>query len=206
MADRISFANAAGNAAYSGQAHHPGWFGWNFAPAAMQAFGRQLAREEDRWFAWAVVAFGAGIAAYFALDTEPPFAAIMISAATAVACLAVRRYISAVPVSFLLLLAAWSALGLADAELRTRIVAAPTISRDSGPIRVTGRVEDVEMRAPDSARVVLAVSSLEARERRPAFVRLTVSGARGIAAVKPGAVVSALVMLRPPPHKWSNYL
>jgi competence protein ComEC len=60
-------------------------------------------------------------------------------------------------------------------------------------------VEDVEIRASDSARVVLAVSSLEAREKHPAFVRLTVSGARGIAAVKPGAVVSALVMLRPPP-------
>jgi hypothetical protein len=70
MADRISFTSVAGNAAYSGQANRPGWFGWNFAPAAMRAVGRQLAREEDRWFAWAVVGFGSGIAAYFALDTE----------------------------------------------------------------------------------------------------------------------------------------
>ncbi len=60
----------------------------------MQAVGRQLAREEDRWFA----------------------------------------------------------LGLADAEFRTRIVAAPIISRDTGPIRITGRVDDVEMRARQSPR------------------------------------------------------
>jgi hypothetical protein len=36
-----------------------------------EATGRNLAAEQERWLPWCVVAFGAGIASYFALQDEP---------------------------------------------------------------------------------------------------------------------------------------
>ena len=200
MADRISYGAATGSGGYFGPNYRPAWFSWNFASARMQCISRRLAQEEDRWFAWAVVAFGSGIAVYFGLDTEPPVGAIAGALVIAIACIAARRFVSAIPASFILLLAACAAFGIADAQLRTRIVAAPIILRDTGPVRVTGRVEDVEMRAADRARIVLAVSDLEGRKDLPDYVRLAVSGKRAISTIAPGAVISALAMLRPPPE------
>ena len=40
---------------------------WLLAAAA-----RRLEAEQDRWFLWLPVLFGAGIALYFALPAEPP--------------------------------------------------------------------------------------------------------------------------------------
>lgn len=159
-----------------------------------------LAREEERWFAWSVVAFGTGIAAYFGLGSEPGLVVGIIAMLAGLAALVVRRRISAVLASFILLFAGMTALGFADAILRTRIVAAPVISRDTEPVRITGRVEDVDIRAPDRARVILSVSSLAGGGTKPDFVRLTLSGGRAIAASQPGAVISALAVLRPPPE------
>lgn len=119
---------------------------------------------------------------------------------TGVTALLVRRRISAVIASFVLVFAGCSALGFADGVLRTRIVAAPVISRETQPVRITGRVDDVDIRAPDRARIILAVSNIADGGAKPDFVRLTVSGARAIAACQPGAVISALAVLRPPPE------
>lgn len=172
-------------------------FGWTTAAGAISA---AVAREEERWFAWSVVAFGSGIAAYFALSHEPGTTVGFTAALLAFTLLLVRRQMSGVLVSFSLLLTAASALGFADAELRTRIVAAPVILRDTGPVRVSGRIEDVEIRASDSARIIVSVSSMAGGGPEPDEVRLTISGARAIAAAQPGAVISALALLRPPPE------
>ena len=166
----------------------------------MNAISAALAGEEERWFPWSVVAFGTGIAIYFALGSEPGPAVAAAVVLIGLAVLVARRQISAVLVGFILLLAGTSALGFADAVLRTRIVAAPVISRETDPVRITGRVEDVDIRAPDRARVILAVSSIAGGGTKPDFVRLTVSGGRAISASQPGAVISALAVLRPPPE------
>lgn len=168
--------------------------------SAIGAISAALAREDERWFPWSVVAFGIGIAAYFALASEPGPALGVTAMLAGLTALIVRRQMSAVLASFLLLFAGMSALGFADAVLRTRIVAAPVISRETEPVRITGRVEDVDIRAPDRARIILAVSSIAGGGTKPDFVRLTVSGGRAIAGSQPGAVISALAVLRPPPE------
>ena len=167
---------------------------------AIGAISAALAREEERWFAWSVVAFGTGIAIYFALGREPGPAVAVTAMLAGLTALAVRRRTPAIIASFMLLSAGSSALGFADAVLRTRIVAAPVISRDTAPVRVTGRIEDVDIRAPDRARLILSVSSIAGGGTKPDYVRLTVSGGRAIAASQPGAVISALAVLRPPPE------
>jgi competence protein ComEC len=196
MADRIPLGSAP--RANSG----PGaqWFGWNNISAFAKACAANVAAEQERWFPWAVVGFGAGIAAYFGLGNEPPPAAAAIAAGAGLACIAARWKISSALNSFLLLLAAAALFGFADAQLRTQIVAAPVIAKDLGPVRVTGRIEDVEIRAPDRARLVIAVSRIEGLQSPPAYVRLTISGSRGITEAKPGAVLSALATLRSPPE------
>lgn len=172
-----------------------------FGPAVLiRALSAAVAREEERWFAWAVVAFGAGTAIYFALPYEPdPPTAIAIAAIGLAAILARSQFSAALPL-FLLVLVAASAFGFADGELRTRIVAAPVVSSDTGQVRVSGRVEDVEIRAPDRARIILSVDQIAGGGPKPQFVRLTIVGARAIAAAQPGAVISALAELRPPPE------
>ena len=40
-------------------------------PALLHALVRQLEAEHDRWFLWLPVLFGAGIAFYFLLPSEP---------------------------------------------------------------------------------------------------------------------------------------
>lgn len=167
---------------------------------ALQALSANLSREQDRWFPWAVAAFGSGIATYFALPNEPPISVPIVATAGAALCLSTRRYISSVPVTFLMLLGAFGALGLSDAQLRTRIVEAPVIAEEIGPVRVTGRVEDLEVRAADRARVILSVSRIDGSTAHPAFTRLTVSGPRAVSNLKPGAVISALAVMLPPPE------
>jgi len=175
----------------------PGPSGRITASAAISA---ALAREEERWFAWSVVAFGTGIAVYFALGSEPGLAVAVTAMLAGLMALMVRRRTPAIIASFILLFAGSSALGFADAVSRTRIVAAPVILRDTAPVRITGRVEDVDIRAPDRARIILSVSSIAGGGTKPDYVRLTVSGGRAIAASQPGAVISALSVLRPPPE------
>ena len=53
--------------------------------AFAEALSRQLALEQERWFPWCVVAFGAGIVVYFALGTEPSRLAAALVASAAIA-------------------------------------------------------------------------------------------------------------------------
>ena len=78
---------------------------------------------------------------------------------------------------------------------------APAITRDMGPVQLTGRIESVDIRAPNRARIVLTPATLgDGKMPLPLSVRLTLIGAKSVAAAQPGAVVSALAVLRPPPE------
>ena len=103
-------------------------------------------------------------------------------------------------IRFACVLIAAGGLGFAAAKLRTERVDAPIIARDTGPVRITGRIENVEIRAANRARIVLATSTMEDSAAPPGRVRLTLIGARAVEAAVPGAFVSALAVLRPPPE------
>jgi len=164
------------------------------------AFSGMLEAERERWFPWSVAAFGSGIAAYFGLGSEPSWliaGAIVVASAV----LALLGLVSSNTIMrFACALVAAAGLGFAAGKLRTERVAAPIIARDTGPVRITGRIENVEIRAANRARIVLTTSTLEDSDAPPGRVRLTLIGARAVAAAVPGSFVSALAVLRPPPE------
>jgi competence protein ComEC len=164
------------------------------------ALSETLAAEQDRWFPWSVAAFGAGIAAYFGLSFEPSLivagAAVFMSAAFGY----FARVSSNTQIRFACALIAASGLGFAAAKIRTERVDAPIIARETGPVRITGRIENVEIRAANRARIVLATETMEDNDTPPERVRLTLMGARAVQAAVPGAFVSALAVLQPPPE------
>src|SRR6267378_4536128 len=93
--------------------------------ALVEALSRHLAVEQERWFPWCVVAFGAGIVVYFALGTEPSrlVAALVALAAIAFAASGLRS--SSTFTKLLCALIAASSLGFTAAKLRTERVDAP---------------------------------------------------------------------------------
>ena len=168
----------------------------NFVTGLSQA----LAAEEERWFPWSVAAFGAGIALYFGLSGEP---SLFVAGAVVAASLvlgSIARMSTSTLLRFACALIAACGLGFAAGKLRTLRVDAPIITRETGPVRMTGRIENVEIRAANRARIVLATSTMEDTDAPPERVRLTLIGARAVEAAVPGAFVSALAVLRPPPE------
>jgi len=162
---------------------------------------RNLAAEQERWLAWYVAAFGAGIATYFALPVEPSLGMAVLAAAAAILCGWAKPRSAGTGLRFLCAMLAAGGLGFGAAKLRTYRIDAPIIARDMGPVRLTGRIENVDIRSPNRARIVLSPITLgDGKTERPALVRLTLIGAKAVAAAKPGAVVSALAVLRPPPE------
>jgi competence protein ComEC len=166
-----------------------------------EAVQRNLVAEQERWFAWCVAAFGAGIVIYFALQTEPSLFTAGLVGGAASLCVWSRPRSAGTATRFLCALIAAGGLGFAAAKLRTFRIDAPVIARDMGPVRLTGRIESVDIRSEKRARIVLAPVTLgDGKIARPRFVRLTLTGAKAVATAQPGAVVSALAMLRPPPE------
>jgi hypothetical protein len=95
------------------------------APLAWLA--RQLEAEQERWFLWLPVMFGAGIAFYFLLPVEPWTVAALLPvvAALAVHVTVTRGAMAALMTGALLT----AALGVAAAKLRTEAVRAPVLQR-----------------------------------------------------------------------------
>jgi competence protein ComEC len=106
---------------------------------------RQAAEERERWILWAPVFIGTGVAAYFGLTFEPP---IWLGAAGLAAALVLRVALRSWPLSATtatcLVLAF---LGLAVAQLRAAVVAAPFLSRDITRAAIEGRVCEADLHA-----------------------------------------------------------
>lgn len=157
---------------------------------------RVLAAERQRWALWAPVGLGIGIGVYFALPAEPPawVGPAAVLAAGVPAFLLRRR-----GVAVLALLALLSvALGFAAAQVRTASVAAPMLTREVGPVIITGRVVGVE-RLAEGARLVLADPLVErlAPEATPGRVRIRLAAKHGVPAA--GAMLRLRGVLHPPP-------
>ncbi len=114
--------------------------------------------EQERWFLWLPVAFGSGIAGYFALRAEP--ALWMLAFVGVVAALAhgFGRHAGLLSLLTMALLAA--ALGGLVAKLRTELMAAPVLVRQIGPVDVTGWIELVEPRPTAGQRITVVTRSI----------------------------------------------
>ncbi|HZT49736.1 MAG TPA: ComEC/Rec2 family competence protein, partial [Hyphomicrobiaceae bacterium] len=166
-----------------------------FAPLA--ALGRRLEAEQERWFLWLPVMFGAGIALYFALPTEPWTGAALLPVLAALALhLGLGRAVlrSLATVSLLTI-----ALGVAAGKLRTEAVRAPVIVSETRTVGITGYVELVEPRPTQGQRLTIRLTELEQHEahRTPYRVRVrTFAETRGL---QPGDAVRLRASLSPPP-------
>jgi competence protein ComEC len=155
-----------------------------------------LEADRERWILWIPAAFGCGIALYFTLPREPlwwsgPLAAAILCALAALG----RRHSFVLSLAIALLI---PALGFTASQFRTWRVAAPILTEEIGPVRISGRVEEVDF-GDKGVRMVLAdptIPWLSAAET-PLRVRVRLSKRNVFA---PGERVSVRVVLRPPPR------
>ena len=169
----------------------------NGAAAAMAA----IASERERWVLWLPVAFGLGVAIYFALPSEP--ALWVIALTLPLVCLLYGRLWSQsrlveVPVlpRSLALVAVFLLLGFGVAQYRTFQVEAPVIER-RGAYHLEGEILLVEPKVKGE-RLLLGKVRLEgvAQEATPKRLRFTRRTADP--PLHPGDRIAARVMLMPP--------
>jgi len=163
------------------------------AARAALAFGA----ERGRWFLWTPALLGFGIAAYFALPSDPPLwlGPSLAPAAALLALLARRRQV----LLLLCLAAALFAAGFTAADLRTRAVAAPVLEKRLGPVNVEGRIAAV-MGTSVGRRLVIEAPTVERlpAAATPGRIRLSLRGENGSDLVV-GEVVRLRAILLPPP-------
>ena len=172
------------------------------ARGSLSALGRQALEERDRWPLWLPVAFGTGIAGYFALSFEPsPAWAGLAFAATVASVFGVAGSERAIVRAMLSLLAA-AAFGFGVAKLRTADVSAPVLSHRIGPLGIEGRVEQSELHGR-GIRVVLG--DLRSRQLLPDSVpaRVRISIRTQTILPQPGSWIHVTAVLMPPPSPTS---
>lgn len=174
------------------------------APAfrARQWLGLAVADERARWALWVPVAFGVGIAVYFALPDEPPWwlGVVMAIAVGAVAAFGYRGFAAGRGTWWfmaglgLVLIAA----GFAVAQIRAVAVAAPVLAERIGPTTLTGQVVEVEA-FPEATRVTLEKPRIARvpAHRTPERVRVRLS--RHTPVLAPGDWITVRAVLLPPP-------
>ena len=156
----------------------------------------RLEAERARWFVWIPVAFGLGIAAYFAQHAEPtPWTALALPAMASGLVLASRRAGLAHLLALGLL---WAALGFAAAKARTEWTRAPVLGHEMRYAEVRGIVELIEPRPTRGERLTIRVTDIKGLEaaKRPERVRIRVMTKRE--GLKPGDAVRLRARLRPP--------
>jgi competence protein ComEC len=174
---------------------------WRAPGAAwfLGALARRLEAEQERWFLWLPVLFGAGIALYFALPAEP---LMLVALMPAVGALALhlagpRGGLAGLLTGALLAVT----LGLAAAKLRTEWVRAPVLQGESQwrPLDVYGWLELSEPRAGKGQRLTIRVTALEKHEAHAWPARVRVATRAENKALEPGHAVRLRATLNPPP-------
>jgi competence protein ComEC len=143
---------------------------------------------------WLAIAFGCGIAIYFAIDREPaPWAAGLLLAAAVAATVLVRHR----PLAFPLALgAAALAAGLATATVKRAIIAHPVLVAPIWNVEIAGFVESREERER-ADRIVVRVERMAGPRVGEALERVRVSVRKGTAPAV-GAFVEFKARLSPP--------
>ncbi|MBL8631539.1 MAG: ComEC family competence protein [Rhodospirillaceae bacterium] len=160
-----------------------------------RALRDELTGQANAAFLWFVVAFACGIAMFFAWPTDPWAWTGPLIAGLGVAALVWRR--KADPMMALLLAVVAVGLGWSAAQLRTSMVAAPVITREIGPLNLTGRVLDVE-REPGRIKVVMDHMRYDGGgpPEKPQRIRLSLPAKHG--APRVGEVILVRAVLSPP--------
>ena len=152
--------------------------------------------EQDRWFLWVPVCFGIGIAVYFALLFEPR---LMLACAMPIVAFALSKFWQHGAPALLFTSALLAAtLGFAVTKLRSEMVAAPVIARQTGPIAVTGWVELVEPRPARGQRLTIRVASIEGLAGGSTPERVRVRTFVADPSLKPGDAIAVKSVLSPP--------
>jgi competence protein ComEC len=161
-----------------------------------EPIGRWVAAEAgpSRLMPWMPVAFGLGIAIYFAAEREPQAWA---AAGLAIVCCAVAYLARRRPAGFpIALVLAAIAAGFATATLRSAAISHPVLTRPAGVVEISGFVEAREDRERSDRIVVRALTLEGARlQARPQRVRVSV---RKGTAPPVGAYVTFRARLNPP--------
>lgn len=169
--------------------------------SARFAFRACLDAQRPRFFLWAPVWLGAGIAAYFALPLEPQLMTALAPAALFVCLLmALSRGTLAASLAIGLLM---SGFGFLSAKMRVEAVRAPVLHKQINNAQLTGRIERVEPKAPRGERITIWVEELAGLtgEALPVRVRVRTLKTRSRADslnLKPGMRVRLKATLSPP--------
>ncbi|MCB2107433.1 MAG: ComEC family competence protein [Rhodobacteraceae bacterium] len=170
--------------------------GWNKAARRLaQVLAEVFGRQADRFPSWLVVCFATGVAAFFALPFDPPAAVIII--AGVIAAIPLKWWRNADWRLFTGTAGLAFVLGFTAAQVRTDMVASPSLAREIGPVIVEGRVDDVR-REPARSRLILRDLAIEhlARDATPDGVRISIPTSYGVPRV--GDRISILARLSPP--------
>lgn len=168
---------------------------------AVAAVRANLAAEQERWFAWAIVAFAAGAVIYFELPQEVELWVTGAVAAVAFGITLIGINRTGVGVRFLCALLVAAPLGFFAAKLRAESVDTPIIRRDIGPLWIDARIESVAEQGNGRARVVLMPTRMgRSADNLPRRLRLTMRADKVPAGMVPGSWFTLLAMVKPPPE------
>ena len=152
--------------------------------------------ERERWALWIPALLGSGIGSYFMLTVEPPgWIGPAAIAGAALLVLLVRHNAGLFLPAIAALIAA---IGFADAQLQTWLVDAPVLERQLGPVRIEGRIVEVDP-LPEGYRIVVAPRSVDRLDAAHLPLRLRIKVSRGGDELLPGTFVGVRAILYPPP-------
>ncbi len=156
-----------------------------------------LEAERARLIAWLTVFFGAGIAVYFALSSEPSLilGAGLVALAAAIAVRFARERLLYAAAAMAILA---GASGFLAGELRARIIAAPILTRDLGPVMIEGLVRSIDGSATRT-RFVIDLDTVAGLSPSQMPARLRLSMRADANQFGPGDTIKTLALLRPPP-------
>ena len=162
----------------------------------------EVRAQKDRLFVWSPVAFGAGIAAYFSLPSEPPgWAGAAALAACLVPAIFQYRHHHDSAARFCAFIAtiglALAALGFAAAQGGTAWHGTPVLQGAKNPVRLSGTIESVENMGARGSRVILTNLSIEGvtPSQTPRKARVTFRKDEGL---KAGLRIETLASLDAP--------
>lgn len=163
-------------------------------------FHEFLAAQRQNAFLWMPVFLGLGIGLYFALPSEPPvWAGISIFLLTAIL-IAGNLYLTRQAGLAVLGLSvvAITASGWCAAQLRTKMVTTPALTKSLDPVKVEGTIVSLDsLEEGKGTRVILRDLVIEdlTQDRTPHFIRISIRKDKNL---KPGIRISVLAGLNPP--------
>jgi competence protein ComEC len=173
----------------SGLQSHPRWLPWKLR---LQRWV-QAESGAGRLLPWIAIAYGIGIAIYFAADHEPlAWVAATVAAGLCGLCIVFRHHAA----FYVLIIIAAIATGFATAALKTSRISHPVLTRPTAGTALTGFVETHEER-DRTDRFVLRVETMDELRNQPKLNRVRLSIKKGTGPAV-GSFVELKARLSPP--------